>query len=132
MRKPVFLLLTIALSLFAVAQEDHAHPRITQGPVVEKVTSNTGVVAWSTNVSAGTVVHYGTSPDKLSKRSEMPWGGYTHRVTLRDLQPNTSYFYQVSSPDAKGSGEVLKSDIGEFHTEQPKTAVGTSAESRRE
>jgi phosphodiesterase/alkaline phosphatase D-like protein len=121
MRKFVRLLTLVALSLWAVAQEDTSRPRITQGPVVENVTANTGVVAWSTNVSAGTVVRYGVSPDQLILRSEMPWGGYTHRVMLRNLQPNTSYFFQVSSPDAKGSGQVLQSEIGQFHTEPPKS-----------
>jgi phosphodiesterase/alkaline phosphatase D-like protein len=121
MRKLALLLLAVLFALPALAQEDTAHPRITHGPVVEKVTANTGVVAWSTNVSAGTVVRYGTNPDQLTMRSEMPWGGYTHRVMLRNLQPNTSYFFQVSSPDAKGSGEVLKSNIEEFHTNPPKS-----------
>jgi hypothetical protein len=130
MRNLALLLLAIGFALPVLAQDDVAHPRITQGPVVEKVTSNTGVVAWSTNVSAGTVVHYGTSPDRLAMRSEMPWGGYTHRVMLRNLEPNTSYFFQVSSPDAKGSGEVLKSDIGEFHTEPAKVAEAGQSSGR--
>lgn len=114
MRTVIFLL--IALSLPAFAQEETAHPRITSGPVVETVTPNSGVVAWSTNVSAGTVVTYGTTPEQLSMRSEMPWGGYTHRVTLRQLQPDTTYFFRASSPDAKGSGQVLQSEVAQFRT----------------
>lgn len=108
------------------AQEDTAHPRITQGPVVESITPGSGVVAWSTNVSSGSVVSYGTAADQLTMRSEMPWGGYTHRVTLRLLQPDTTYFYQAISPDAKGSGQVLKSAIEEFHTPPAQASAPSS------
>lgn len=106
----------ISGSLALYAQDQAAQPLITNGPVVESVTPTTGVVAWSTNVSSGSVVNYGTAPDRLSRRSEMPWGGYTHRVTLRQLQPDTTYFFQASSPDAKGTGEVLRSRVEQFHT----------------
>ena len=112
-------LLSIALilgSMVLCAQEHAASPQITNGPVVESVTPTTGVVAWSTNVSSGSIVVYGTAPDHLTHRSEMPWGGYTHRVTLHQLQPDTTYFFQASSPDAKGSGEVLRSEVQQFHT----------------
>ena len=113
------IVLSIALVLSVVslcAQEQAAHPRITNGPVVESVTPTSGIVAWSTDVSSGSVVHYGTAQDQLTRRSEMPWGGYTHRVTLRQLQPDTTYYFEASSPDAKGSGETLRSPVLSFHT----------------
>jgi hypothetical protein len=113
------MFLTLALAIVCLpllAQDQAGQPRITNGPVVESVTSTTGVVAWSTNVSSGSVVNYGVTQDRLTQRSEMPWGGYTHRVTLHQLQPDTTYFFQATSPDAKGSGEMLKSEIEQFHT----------------
>lgn len=112
----LLVVLGSALIASSTAQDDAAHPRITNGPLVEAVTLDSGVVAWSTNVSAGSVVNYGTTREQLTIRAEMPWGGYTHRVTLRHLQPDTTYFFQASSPDAKGSGESLKSETGQFHT----------------
>jgi phosphodiesterase/alkaline phosphatase D-like protein len=115
----VFLPLVLAATALALCAQDEgeaAHPRITHGPVVESVTPTSAVVAWSTNVSAGSVVTYGVKNDQLTQRSEMPWGGYTHRVTLRQLQPDTTYFFQASSPDAKSSGEVLKSEVEQFRT----------------
>ena len=108
--------LALALSVLPLCAQDEAAPRITNGPVVESVTPTTGVVAWSTNVSSGSVVNYGTSQDRLTQRSEMPWGGYTHRVTLHQLRPDTTYFFQASSPDAQGSGEILKSEVEQLHT----------------
>ena len=105
-----------AIALGAPAQDDTGPPRITNGPVVESLGPTSGLVAWSTNVSSGSVVNYGTDSAQLTERAEMPWGGYTHRVTLRPLKPDTAYFFQASSPDTKGSGEVLKSEVGQFHT----------------
>jgi hypothetical protein len=89
---------------------------ITHGPVVESTTPNSAVIAWSTGVSTGTIVRYGTAADHLDLRAEMPWGGYTHRVTLRKLQPGTTYYYQVTSPDAAGSGASVSSDVLHFST----------------
>jgi hypothetical protein len=119
------ILISIALvlgSLQLCAQEQAAPPQITNGPVVESVTPTTGVVAWSTNVSSGSVVNYGVAPDRLTQRSEMPWGGYTHRVTLQQLHPDTTYFFQASSPDAKGSGQVLRSEMKNFRTPVAQTS----------
>ena len=95
-------LLVLAVALPLPAQDGSAHPRITNGPVLEAVTPSSGTIAWSTNVSSGSVVSYGTAKHQLTLRSEMPWGGYTHRVTLHALEPDTTYFFQAKSPDAKG------------------------------
>src|SRR5437879_5057361 len=78
--------------------EDLNAVKITNGPVVEHVTDTTAVIAWSTNVNAGTVVHYGTDPRHLDMTAGMPWGGLTHRVNLKDLFPGTTYYFQAESP----------------------------------
>lgn len=109
----LFLALAAAVSC---AQDEPARAAITHGPVIESMTANSGVVAWSTNVSAGTVVKYGSDPDHLTMTAEMPWGGYTHRAMLRNLRPDTTYYFQASSPAAQGSGANLLSEVQEFHT----------------
>src|ERR1700744_6288083 len=62
--------------------------QITNGPVVENVTDTTAEIAWSTNVNAGPSLHYGTDPSHLDQTAGMPWGGLTHRVSLKNLKPN--------------------------------------------
>ena len=89
---------------------------ITNGPVVESVTETTAVIAWSTNVSAGTVLHYGTDPYHLNLEASMPWGGLTHRVNLKDLTPGTTYYYQAESPMAQGTGTTVESPQLSFRT----------------
>ena len=90
--------------------------KITRGPVVEHTDANQATIAWSTNTSAATIVRYGTDPDHLTDRAEMPWGALTHRVTLKNLQPGTTYYFQADSSEAQGTGSETISAIGTFTT----------------
>jgi phosphodiesterase/alkaline phosphatase D-like protein len=110
LRKAFILLLW---SAFALAQ---SQVRITQGPKVEHTSATTAIIAWSTDASSGTLVKYGTDPDNLTQQAGMPWGGFTHRVTLKDLKPNTTYYFQVISGQAQGSGTTTSSDVAQFQT----------------
>jgi hypothetical protein len=100
--------------------------RITHGPVVENVTSTTAIIAWSTNVNAGTTLHYGTEANHLDQAAGMPWGGFTHRVYLKNLQPGTRYFFQAESNKAQGTGTSAMADVMSFETRpQPSAAAPT-------
>lgn len=90
--------------------------RITHGPVVENVTDTTAIIAWSTNVNAGTTLHYGTEPNHLDQAAGMPWGGFTHRVYLKNLQPGIRYFFQAESSKAQGTGTSAMADVMSFET----------------
>ena len=89
---------------------------IIHGPVVESVTDTTAVIAWSTNVNAGTLLHYGTDVNHLDQTASMPWGGLTHRVNLKDLTPGTTYYFQAESPMAQGTGTTVESPPSSFRT----------------
>lgn len=124
------LLLTL-VSIGAQAQASDATDeqlppvRITSGPVVEHVTESTATIAWSTNVNAGTTLRYGTDANHLDKNAGMPWGGFTHRVYLKGLQPGTKYYFQGESGKAQGTGTSAQTDIMAFET---KTAVNATAQ----
>lgn len=117
-------ILAMMLAAFAAAQEQTPTPeadqtppvQITHGPVVENVTDTTAIIAWSTNVNAGTSLRYGTDPDHLDRAAGMPWGGFTHRVYLRDLQPGTKYFFQAESAKAQGTGTTATAAVMSFET----------------
>ena len=98
-----------------VAPQDDA-VQITHGPIVENVTDTTAIVAWSTNVNAGTVLHYGTDPKHLDQTAGMPWGGLTHRVNLKDLKPGTTYYFQGESPNGQGTGTSAQTATASFQT----------------
>jgi phosphodiesterase/alkaline phosphatase D-like protein len=90
--------------------------QITNGPVVENVTDTTAEIAWSTNVNAGTTLRYGTDPGHLDLAAGMPWGGLTHRVTLKDLQPNTTYYFRAESSQGQGTGTQALAEQSSFQT----------------
>lgn len=89
---------------------------ITQGPVVEHVTDTTAEIAWSTNVNAGTALHYGIDPSHLDQAAGMPWGGLTHRVTIKNLKPNTTYYFKAESGQAQGTGTLAETAQASFQT----------------
>lgn len=91
--------------------------QITKGPVVEHTGEYTAVVAWSTNAPSSTIVRYGTNPNHLNQTAQMPWGGLTHRVDIRNLQPGTRYYFQVDSGQGRGSGTTAMSGIQQFTTQ---------------
>jgi len=103
---------TLLASTFAFGQA----VKITKGPVVEHTDATGAVIAWSTNASSATIVRYGTDPNHLDRTAEMPWGGMTHRVTVKDLQPGTTYYFQADSSQGKGTGTTAISPTGKFTT----------------
>lgn len=108
-------MLLIAVALVAQDETPQA-VQITNPPRVENVTSDTAVIAWSTNVSSGTLVRYGTDAQQLTSTAEQPWGALTHRVTIRNLQPGTTYFFQAESNQGRGTGTKAPSNVMSFTT----------------
>ncbi|HZE25402.1 MAG TPA: fibronectin type III domain-containing protein [Blattabacteriaceae bacterium] len=98
--------------------------QITHGPVVENVTDTTVEIAWSTNVNSGTALHYGTDPSHLDQTAGMPWGGFTHRVFIKNLKPNTTYYFKAESGQAQGTGTLAQAAQASFQTK----AAGATAE----
>ncbi len=130
MRKQLLLLTVLLLASLAFAEE----VKITKGPVVEHSSANSAVVAWSTNVSASTVVKYGTDQNNLNQTAQAPWGGLTHRVTIQNLEPGKTYYYQVDSGQGQGSGGNTMSQVESFTTQggsgenQSQASAGQSGE----
>lgn len=111
--------LAILLSLCVFAQEeDQPTPavKIIYGPIVELITDTTVQIAWSTNVNAGTLLHYGADPQHLDHTASMPWGGLTHRVVLRNLQPSTTYYFQAESAQGQDTGTRAEAPPSSFKT----------------
>src|SRR5215469_5103380 len=97
---------------------------IIHGPVVESITDTTAVIAWSTNVNAGTLLHYGTDVNHLDQSASMPWGGLTHRVNLKDLKPDTKYYFKAESPKGQGTGTSATAPPSSFRTKVAVACTG--------
>ena|ERR1700740_3344684 len=113
----------IAIVLFSLAAWAQKAERITDGPLVKQVTQNSAEIAWSTDAAGSTIVHYGTDPGNLSQIAEQPWGGtkepngdYNHTVWVKNLQPNTTYYFTVETGQGKGTGSGVRSQIMQFQT----------------
>jgi hypothetical protein len=96
--------------------------QITHGPVVENVTDTTAEIAWSTNVNSGTALHYGTDATHLDQTAGMPWGGFTHRVLIKNLKPNTTYYFRAESGQGQGTGTLAEAAQASFQTKPGATS----------
>lgn len=92
---------------------------IVKGPDIEFVTPNAVVIDWSTDARSSSVVHYGTDKNNLDQTAEAPWGSSFHRVTIQNLQPNTTYYFVAESSQAQGTGSGNKSTVAGFQTPAP-------------
>ena len=95
---------------------DVTAPVIYAGPAVVARTHDSAVIEWRTDELADSMVEYGPDntyglelfSDRLS---------FVHRAMLTNLEPNTTYHFQVSSSDANGNGPTRSRDLS-FTTEE--------------
>jgi hypothetical protein len=100
----------------ARAEDKPQAVRITRQPSIEFADQHNAVIAWSSDQPSGTQVKYGTTPDQLSERAEMPWGSLTHRVELKNLQPGTQYYFVAIASEARDTGTSAQSELLSFRT----------------
>ena len=88
---------------FATAQEpDASPPVILDGPRVVAQTEHALTIEWTTDESSDSVVRFGAGA--LEKTLEVGQDVQHHRVILTQLQPATTYQYEVLSTDPAGNG----------------------------
>jgi hypothetical protein len=108
-----------------------AEVRITQGPALELFRNNEAIIRWTSDNPGGSdehwgVVHYGTDASELTQTAKghirlnrnHPYTVF--RVRLTDLKPGTTYYYSVSSANADGTADPVKS--GTYHFTAPRGA----------
>ena len=128
LRKEIATIILLPLIAWCQPQNPKAvSVEITHGPVVESVTDTTAVIAWSTNVNAGTLLRYGTDANHLDQSVGMPWGGLTHRVNLKDLKPDTKYYFKAESPQGQGTGSTAVAPQSFFRTKAPTACLSACA-----
>lgn len=119
---PAALVLLLIAGLQLAAQEKPQPEKIINGPRVEQVTDTQAVIAWTTDTGGSSVVKYGKEPNRLNETAESPYVDkenahyQTHRVRIRNLKPNTSYYYTVVSGQGEGTGTSAQSKVEEFRT----------------
>jgi hypothetical protein len=100
----------------------HEAIRITDGPRVEGVGDSWAHIAWTTSWGGSSIVRYGTNANALTQTAESAYANdpnrehSTHRVSIKNLQPNTTYYFIVDSGQGEGSGSEVKSNVATFTT----------------
>jgi hypothetical protein len=120
----------------ACGQQRVSSAQVTLDPIVESVFDTLAFIRWTTQNPGGTilhfaVVHYGKDPNHLDLTAESPTRinqGHSQmvfRVRMGDLEPDTTYYYKVSSRQADGILDPATSAVNQFTT-QPANRMGTN------
>jgi phosphodiesterase/alkaline phosphatase D-like protein len=102
-----------------------ARVQITQSPEIESFRNNEAIIRWTSSNPGGTdehfgVVKYGTDPDHLNQtakghiRLNRAHDYTVFRVRVEGLKPGTTYYYTVTSMNADGTEDAVKSGIYHF------------------
>ncbi|MGH9520963.1 MAG: fibronectin type III domain-containing protein [Terriglobales bacterium] len=130
----MYALALLACALLAVPLAMQAQQlSMTHNANIEYVGDDSAEVAWTTNTGGSSVVHYGTDPNNLNRTAEESYQASqngqhaTHRVLIKNLQPNTTYYFRVQSAQGQGTGTQAEDQVRSFHTKN-KGAAGTRGE----
>lgn len=111
----IILIFTLVLGILALS----ACSRPARGPYLQIGTPNSLIVKWVSKNSAVGSVHYGIQEDQLDQTVVEAVATEQHEITLHDLLPNTTYYYQISTDTE------LFGDVHTFKT-APETGSNTS------
>jgi hypothetical protein len=111
----------------ACAGEGSSPAQVNVSPTVESVAETFAFIRWSTRNPGGTIlhyaiVHYGKDPSHLDSTATSPnrinpsHNDMIFRVRMNDLQPDTTYYYKVSSTQADGTSDPVTSSVSQFNT----------------
>ena len=130
--------LTIVISVIAglallqprlgLADERSTATQANLSPTVESVADTFAFISWTTRNPRGTIlhysiVHYGTQPNHLDLKAVSPTRinpdhtDMVFRVRMNNLEPETTYYYKVSSTQANGIPDPVTSDVQQFKTQ---------------
>ncbi len=102
------------INFTTIAAPDEAAPEFTVGPDAVNIGADTATVQWTTGEFATSQVQYGLSQNDTSKIMTMTGRRLEHSVTLTNLTPETTYYYQAVSADYSANQSV--SQPGQFTT----------------
>jgi len=103
----------ISLLRCIAAQKGEMPEGMLVGPYLQWPTQTSMVVRWETSRPASSVVEWGEKvpPTRIARG---PANVHYHEVEIGGLQPETQYFYRVTSTE--DSGEKIASDVYTFRT----------------
>ncbi|HSY99124.1 MAG TPA: fibronectin type III domain-containing protein [Terriglobales bacterium] len=112
----------------ACASDGSIPSQVNVSPTVESAADTFAFIRWTTRNPGGTIlhyaiVHYGTDPNHLDLTAMSPTrinpshSDMVFRVRMNHLQPETTYYYWVSSTQADGNADPVTSSVQQFKTQ---------------
>lgn len=95
---------------------------LTHNANIEYVGHDSAEIAWTTNAGGSSVIRYGTDPNNLNQTAEESYQNgqngqhVTHRVLIKGLQSNTTYYFRVESAQGQGTGTAAEGQVRSFRT----------------
>ena len=106
-----------ALAAFTTNPEiDLTRPEIEEGPEITYKNDRSATIYWKLNELASGGLEFGTS-EELGFIRTLPGSDTEQEITLTNLSPNTTYYYQVASTDLSNNGPT-ESAILQFTTDE--------------
>jgi hypothetical protein len=114
-------------AVFALGLSGHYAPIksgfFDRGPYLQMITPTSAVVRWGTTIKNNSVVRFGTNPAALDRTVNMARPTFYHEVKLKNLKPDTKYYYTIGT-----STDVISGGLDHFFQTQP--LVGTAKPTR--
>ena len=125
----IFLLVTLGASAQSNQDQPDAGPppsaastNVTQGPTIQYADDEFAVITWTTDQPFVSRVFYGKDATNLNQISEDGKSqSIRHQVDLRNLQPNTTYYFRIDT----GLGAATAGSTGDVNGFQT-TALGAN------
>src|SRR5205814_5863435 len=118
------LLGMVSVVLVPATLQAQQQVRITGGPTLDTVNSNSVFITWSTSLPSSSRVWWSKDKNNLTHLAEGPESGQTsHRVEILNLEPNTTYYFTVESGQTRGGtkaeNEAETPNVYSFTTTAP-------------
>lgn len=87
----------LTIFLIAFTSTLFAEPVITRGPYLQKSTSNSVIVRWTTSEATDSVVRYGSRKNRLVSSVSTSVPTTDHVIEISKLRPSRTYYYTVGN-----------------------------------
>ncbi len=84
-----------------------ASAKVTEGPTIQYADDQFAVITWTTDQPSPSRIQYGKDATLKQVADGGTLLGTSHRVSLRNLQPNTSYYFRVDGGSSSADQPTL-------------------------
>ena len=109
-RRKSLLPFTVAALAGCGPSFDTSGPKITEGPVASVVRDTTATIVWLTNERANSLVEYGKTTEYGTVEIDNHFLE-AHVITIKNLEPETTYHLRAVSYDVFGNGPTRSKDV---------------------